>query len=201
MIETVDHALGAGLRLGPGAIVLVVGPSGAGKDTLLRFAKAHFAGNEAVAFPRRLITRGPDAHEDHDCIDAESLRSKVKSGDVALAWAAHGLDYAVPRSADAAIAAGKVVVANVSRRIIPTALEKYARVVVVFVTAPAHVLAERLQRRGRESSEDVAQRLDRAAGDELPQAPEVWVIQNVGDAAAVARQLTDLIDELVRATA
>jgi phosphonate metabolism protein PhnN/1,5-bisphosphokinase (PRPP-forming) len=184
------------LRLGPGAIVLVVGPSGAGKDTLLRLAKVHFADTDAVMFPRRLITRGPDVNEDHECIDEKTLRNKVASGDVALAWTAHGLDYAVPSTIDEAIAGGSVVVVNVSRTIIPQAMMKYTRVVVAFVTAPADVLAERLQQRGRESPDDVAGRLDRAASDELPSGPEVAVIQNVGHPALVVQKLINLIDSL-----
>jgi phosphonate metabolism protein PhnN/1,5-bisphosphokinase (PRPP-forming) len=183
-------------RLGPGAIVLVVGPSGAGKDTLLRVAKAHFAMNSAVSFPRRLITRGPDSHEDHDSIDSAALKDKVAQGDVALTWSAHGLDYAVPCSVDDAVAAGQVVVVNVSRKIIAAALQKYARVAVVFVTAPADVLAERLAKRGREAADDVAERLGRNMGEPLPDARDLVVIQNVGAPEAVAQALIDVIERL-----
>ncbi len=201
MTRPVLEVANGDVRLGPGAMILVVGPSGAGKDTLLRLAKAHFVASDAVVFPRRLITRGPDTHEDHDCIDRDLLAQKVAAGDVALAWAAHGLDYAVPADVDRAVADGKVVVVNVSRKIIPAALAKYARVVVVVVTAPADVLAERLQRRGRETSEDVAARLDRADSQYLPPAPELTVIQNVGDPHLAAQRLINLVDELVAAVA
>jgi ribose 1,5-bisphosphokinase len=181
--------------------VLVVGPSGAGKDTLLRLARSHFAGSQSVLFPRRLITRGPDAHEDHDSIECDKLHDLVARGQVALNWSAHGLEYAVPSTVDAAISAGAVVVVNVSRAIIPTALAKYAHVVVVFVTAPADVLAERLRQRGRETTSDVAQRLDRAVGDSVPVAPDVVVIQNVGDPQEGADKLIGLIADLASVAA
>lgn len=183
-------------RISSGAIVLVVGPSGAGKDTLIRRAQAHFADNERIVFPRRLITRPSDAHEDHDTIDPASLKAKIDAGDVALSWHAHGLDYAVPGTVDAAIAAGRVVIVNVSRKIIPAALSKYECAVVVHVTAPAHVLAERLKARGRETADDVAGRLDRAEGGGRPEGSNVVTIENVGDPAIAARRLIDLIEGL-----
>ncbi len=193
----VDAANDDGIRLGPGAMVLVVGPSGAGKDTLIRLARSHFNDGTSVLFPTRLITRGPDTHEDHEPVSAADLAGLVASDQVAMHWQAHGLDYAVPVSADKAVAASKVVVVNVSRRVIPVALTKYKRTVVVFVTAPADVLAGRLRQRGRETTDDVASRLARSASDALPLAPELVVIQNIGEPEIAAGKLIDLIESLV----
>lgn len=41
--------------IGPGRLVLVVGPSGAGKDTVLTLARDACRGT--VLFPRRVVTR------------------------------------------------------------------------------------------------------------------------------------------------
>ncbi|MGO7947103.1 phosphonate metabolism protein/1,5-bisphosphokinase (PRPP-forming) PhnN, partial [Rhizobium ruizarguesonis] len=47
-------------------MVVVVGPSGAGKDTLMNLAARRFKGRDDVHFVRRVITRQRDAGgEDH----------------------------------------------------------------------------------------------------------------------------------------
>ncbi len=183
-------------RLGPGAFVAVVGPSGAGKDTLLKLVQDRLGTRADVHFPRRMITREADrALEDHDTISSAEFDRLRADGGCALSWRAHGLGYGVPGSADEAIRAGAVVLCNVSRSVIPVALKKYARTHVVLVTAPVSVLAERLANRGRESRDDVARRLKRAAYD-LPEGVEAVVIENVGAPQTGARRLADIVLDL-----
>jgi ribose 1,5-bisphosphokinase PhnN len=50
-------------------VILVVGPSGAGKDTLLRAAREHFAAVPSLGFARRYITRPPGVDEDNYYVD------------------------------------------------------------------------------------------------------------------------------------
>ncbi|MGA7013248.1 MAG: phosphonate metabolism protein/1,5-bisphosphokinase (PRPP-forming) PhnN, partial [Pseudolabrys sp.] len=52
--------------IGPGRLVLVVGPSGAGKDTVITGAKAACAADSTFVFPRRVVTRPASDAEDHD---------------------------------------------------------------------------------------------------------------------------------------
>lgn len=182
-------------KIGPGALVLVVGPSGAGKDTLIGLAREALAGDETVVFPRRIVTRAVDETEDSEAVSRQEYDILVGVGRTALHWEAHGLAYAVPIAAETAIVEGRIVVVNVSRGVIPQAVAKYQRVTVVFVTAPKEVLAARLVERGRESEADIRERLERSA-EALPPAPSLVMIQNVGDASEGARRLVEVIRDL-----
>ncbi|MEO9615418.1 MAG: phosphonate metabolism protein/1,5-bisphosphokinase (PRPP-forming) PhnN [Nitratireductor sp.] len=181
-------------RARQGAFVAVVGPSGAGKDTLMSYARGRLSGEDghAVHFVRRVITRAPDGGtEDHDALSVQAFLEAKANGAFALSWVAHGLHYGLPAVVDDRIAAGATVVANLSRTAIPALRARYRNVAVAFVTAAPAIRAARLAARGRETREEILARLSRAAAgeDEIP-AP-VTVIQNddtleAGGAALVA---------------
>lgn len=139
-------------------LVLVVGPSGAGKDTLLNAARQSLATDPRFRFVRRVITRPADAGgEDHEFVSEAEFDAR----EYALQWQAHGLRYGIPANIVDDLHAGITVVANVSRSIIVDAAERFA-VQVIEVTAPPAVLATRLAARGRETAGDIAARLARA---------------------------------------
>ena len=78
--------------LSPGRLVLVVGPSGAGKDSLLREAARILAADRHIVFPRRVITRpSHDATEAHDSLSVADFLEAQAEGRFALSWEAHGL--------------------------------------------------------------------------------------------------------------
>lgn len=166
-----------------GTFVAVVGPSGAGKDTLIAAARAAFAGNPKFCFPRRVVTRTATQHEDHDTIELTGFRQTVADGGYALHWEAHGLGYGLPVAIDAEIAASRIVIANVSRGIIGAARERYAKVQVIFVDAAPEVLAARIAARGRETAS--GSRLDASRGRAEPARGDL-TIDNSGDVAIAA---------------
>ncbi|WP_407165864.1 phosphonate metabolism protein/1,5-bisphosphokinase (PRPP-forming) PhnN [Bradyrhizobium sp. ORS 111] len=177
--------------IGPGRLVLVVGPSGAGKDTLLGLAKAACSDDRNIVFPRRLITREASASEDNEEVSAEVFQRAVAGGDYAMHWEAHGHRYALPRIIDDDIGAGRTVIANVSRTVISAARRNYANVVVVSITAPPDVLAARIAMRARASDGQLAQRLARTV-DETTATPDFTIV-NSGTADYHARQLVRVI--------
>jgi len=186
-------------KIGPGAFIAVVGPSGAGKDTLLRCAQQALADTAPFHFPRRLVTRAADsALEDHDTIREADFEEECSRGTFALHWRAHGLGYAVPASVDRQIGTGAIVLCNVSRSVLAGALAKYRHVVIAHVTAPVSVLAGRLAARGRESRADIESRLRRAQYD-LPAAAEIVRIDNIGPPQEGAQRLIDLATGLAAA--
>ncbi|MCB1491181.1 MAG: phosphonate metabolism protein/1,5-bisphosphokinase (PRPP-forming) PhnN [Rhodobiaceae bacterium] len=181
-------------KLGPGGLVLVVGPSGAGKDTLIAAARARLD-PAAFVFPRRQITRPRDPdHEDHEEITEEEFERRVALGQHCLAWHAHGFGYIVPETVEDDIRAGRVVVVNVSRGVVTEAQARFAHVFPVLVTASTPVLAKRLAGRGRETAAAIAARLERAPHDALPFEPFQTVVNDGGLDDAVTAFLTALRD-------
>jgi ribose 1,5-bisphosphokinase len=177
--------------IGPGRLVLVVGPSGAGKDTLLGLARAACADDVNVAFPRRVITREASASEENEEVSIGTFQEALMRGDYAIHWEAHGHRYALSRAIDDEIRAGRTIVANVSRAVIGAMRRAYADVVVVSITAPPNVLAERIAMRARSSDGRLESRLGRVVED-ASAVPDVTIV-NVGSAEYHARQLVRVI--------
>jgi len=176
-----------------GTLFLVVGPSGAGKDSLIAGVRAVLLPAGTHMFPRRVVTRPAEAGgEDHVAVDAHTFAAWRDAGRFALHWSAHGLDYGVPREIETALAAGRAVVVNVSRTVVDPARIGFAPVVVVMVTAPPEVLARRLADRGRETEADMAARLARTA-PLPPPGPDVVTVVNDGPLDAGIRRLLDVL--------
>lgn len=162
----------------PGTLFAVVGPSGAGKDTLLAAAAR---ARPDLHIVRRVITR-PEAAggEPFEGVSEAEFVARAAAGAFALDWAAHGLRYGIPAGIDDWLQAGQDVAFNGSRAVLDQAAARYPGLAVVLVTAPVPVLAARLAARGRETAQDVAARLTRA-GFALPAGLTVRVVENGGD--------------------
>jgi ribose 1,5-bisphosphokinase len=176
--------------IGPGRLILVVGPSGAGKDTLIGLTKAACAEDSNIVFPRRAVTREASASEDNEALSSEAFRDALARGEFALHWEAHGHFYGLRGAVDDDIRAGRTVVVNVSRTVIDAARRSYADVKVVAITAPPEVLAERLAMRARSSDGQLGQRLGRSVGaGAIPD----FTILNVGRPEDHARRLVRIV--------
>jgi ribose 1,5-bisphosphokinase len=191
MSETVTTVAEQAGTIGPGRLVLVVGPSGAGKDTLLRLAQAACVDDQDIVFPRRVVTRESSADEDNVALGLDQFRRAREHGDFAVSWEAHGHSYALPLDINDDIRAGRAVVANVSRTVIAALRQAYANVVVVAITAPPDVLAQRLAARARHSDGNITDRLARSVDDASAHA-DVTIL-NAGSADYHGRQLVRVI--------
>lgn len=161
-----------------GILVAVVGPSGAGKDSVINGARNRFAMTPNVVFARRIITRPADGSEPHEPATEALFRRGVQNGDFAMWWQANGLYYGLPAEIHEDIAAGRTVIANLSREKAAEARAVFRNCAVIHVTASPDVLAARLALRGRESCREQAARLNRAQMLEACVQAEVLITNN-----------------------
>jgi len=178
-----------------GRLVLVVGPSGVGKDSVIDGARAALAGHADVVFPHRRITRAPGlGGEDYTAVSEADFAAMQARGDFALSWTAHGLHYGIPKDIEADLAAGRQVVINVSRAVVDTARRQYPGLLAVLVTASPDVLRRRLTARGRETPAEIEERLARAAAFTLS-GPDVAVLNNDGALADTVAAFVALLEQ------
>lgn len=158
-----------------GRLFAVVGPSGAGKDTLLAGLCATDNGPHWV---RRVITRPESAGgEPFEGVSRAAFELRSDAGEFALSWDAHGLSYGIPARELEARAQGRDVVFNGSRGAMKQAQAAFPDLQVIVITAPIGLLAERLAARGRETKDDIKQRLKRETAP-LPEGLNVIEISN-----------------------
>lgn len=160
-----------------GRLFAVVGPSGAGKDTLIDAARA---ARPELAVVRRAITRPQSAGgEAFDGVSDADFDARLQSGAFALWWKANGLRYGIPASAIALRDTGRDVLFNGSRAALDQAAVRFPDLVVIRITAPSQVLMERLLARGRETREEITARIARS-GLDLPAGLRVVDVINDG---------------------
>lgn len=176
-----------------GTLVLVVGASGVGKDTLIDAARRHFSADERLVFPKRVITRGSQADEAHIAVSEEEFERLEADGGLLLAWRAHGNSYGIPIRARRDLETGRTVVVNVSRTVIETARELWPKTRVIHVTVGLDILKDRLLARRRESQRSIERRLKRAGAVPVPQEPWIDRVDNSSDIASAVARFTVLI--------
>jgi len=176
-----------------GRLVAVVGPSGAGKDTLLAGAMAQRPG---LIWARRVITRPEEAGgEPFEGVSLVEFEARKARGAFALHWVAHGLSYGIPASILPQMQVGHIVLFNGSRAVLPRAKMLFPELNVIVVTADRAALRQRLATRGRESGVDLDLRLARA-DFAMPDGIAHEVIDNSGAVADGVQALVAVLDRL-----
>ncbi len=178
-----------------GVMIVVVGPSGAGKDTLMEFAAQRLGQREDIHFAQRAITRSRDAGgENHDAVTPEEFARRFENGDFCVSWQAHGLSYGIPTSVRDQLAQGKIVIANGSRSALSHFKAAFPTLKVVNIIATLDVLAARLESRGRESREEILRRLQRSSLEVCGDF-DVTTIDNSGALEVSGAAFAELLEE------
>lgn len=176
-------------------MIVVVGPSGAGKDSVINYAAAVLRDHKRFAVVRRVITRPSDNDSEiHDTMTRDAFAATKALGGFAVSWSAHGLEYGIPAEHRAFVTGGGVALCNGSRKALDDFQSTFSRLTVVNVTARPDILAQRLAARGRESGDQITARLARSTmavhGDF-----DVVTIDNSGALETAGDQLVALIRE------
>src|SRR5260370_9046962 len=95
----------------PGPLVYVMGPSGAGKDSVMSRARALLPAEAPVVFAHRYITRPVGAGgENHIALSPPEFALRRAHGLFAFHWQAHGNHYGIRRESYSWRTAGLTVV-------------------------------------------------------------------------------------------
>ena len=174
--------------------VLIVGASGAGKDTLLRAASSHFADKPSFRFVRRYITRMPDDNEANYFVDAQAFSILSQSGFFVSHWQAHRNWYGIARHALDETPAGGLAIVSVSRSAIADFERSFHHVVTIEVKVCPEILRKRLKKRGRECEKDREKRLERA--QQAVQAENLIPFDNSAEREATIPTFLELLGSL-----
>ncbi len=169
-------------------IILVVGASGVGKDTLLKFARKKM--KKEVNFVRRYITRKPDKSEKNFFIDSSAFKVLKDNNFFVASWSAHENLYGIAKSS---IKDG-VNVISISRKEIEHFESIYDDVSTINITVPKNVLKGRLISRGRETKEEIKKRLLRDYG--TVKAKNLVEFENILELTISVELFTKLLGEV-----
>lgn len=158
-------------------LIYVMGPSGAGKDSVLAWLRQQLPPQLPLHWAQRSITRSAQAGgEAHEALDTAPFLAVRAAHGFALSWQAHGLHYGIRHAQLHSLAQGGWVLVNGSRGHLAEALQQFPAMVLVHITADAATLTRRLLARGREPPSEVAQRVLRAQEFAVP--PKALQIDN-----------------------
>ncbi len=176
-----------------GKLFYVIGPSGSGKDSLMRYGRERLASNPGVVFAHRYITRPVELHgENHVALTETEFDARLAAGLFAMHWESHGLRYGIGREINFWLAKGCNVVMNGSREYLPEARRRHPALTAILVIVSPDVLAARLRARGRETEDQIAQRIVRAKQFMRPEG-RLEIIQNDSDLEAAGERLVQLL--------
>lgn len=164
-----------------GGLFYVMGPSGSGKDSLLRALHARLGPQDHIVVAHRYITRDSHASEASVSLLPAEFERRLALGCFALHWHSHGLRYGIGIEIDAWLARGLTVIVNGSREHLAAAFARYPALRAIRVRVCPQVLASRLRQRGREPAAAIEARLARAAeAFAVPAGCEVVELDNSG---------------------
>ncbi|SMF02464.1 MULTISPECIES: phosphonate metabolism protein/1,5-bisphosphokinase (PRPP-forming) PhnN [unclassified Pseudomonas] len=182
-------------RSATGRLIFLIGPSGSGKDSLIDAAREQLTA-AGVKIARRIITRSAEAKgEAAQGVTAQQFEAMRAQGAFAMNWQANGLNYGIAQHVDQWLEAGSAVLVNGSRAYLAEARRRYPDLLAVLIDVKPQVLRQRLLARGRETPDEIEQRLARNAGLQAFNDPAVHVLDNSTTLEAAVTGLFKLLHD------
>ncbi|MBN2591773.1 MAG: guanylate kinase [Sedimentisphaerales bacterium] len=177
-----------------GKIVIISGPSGVGKSTITK--KIVELIDEASLSVS--VTTRPKSMTEKDGIDywfisKEEFQKRIKNGMLLEYANVFGNMYGTPKDkVDEALEAGKIVILEIDVQGGKQVKAVYPDAIMIFILPPSdETLSERIENRGRDSSETIEKRLD-GANAEIASAKQCY------EYLVVNEDLQQAIDECVQ---
>lgn len=179
----------------PGRLFFVVGPSGAGKDTLMRWVKERTAARGDIVFAQRTITRPVHESEGHEVVSTEEYWRLAALGHFSMTWQANGLHYGIRRGIEAELKCGRDVVVNGSREYVPSLRMHFPNARVIWVDAEEKLIRERIAVRQRESGAALLRRIDRVERFRYPEDEDIIRLDNSGPIEVAGARLMEILSD------
>jgi ribose 1,5-bisphosphokinase len=177
-----------------GYLILVIGNSGSGKDTIIKEVISRNKSLKLTA-PKRYVTRMPSVDEDNIFLTEEEFQQKSEKNEFAIEWEIYGLKYAVPMEINDWLNDGYYVIINVSRNVVEKTKKKYRNCKVIFIEVPFELTRKRILERGREGNAALENRIARAEQNQkYPEAD--FVVDNSGELDTAVNQFVRYLNSL-----
>jgi len=178
-----------------GRLFYVIGASGAGKDSLLDYARQQLKNTPTIAFAHRYITRPASTDgENHVALCNEEFMVRVRNGMIVMHWQSHGNHYGIGSEINQWLASGIDVVVNGSREYLPTAAKLFPEIQPVLIEVSEKVLLRRLLNRKREGTAEIAARINRSKLISVPDDwPHIHTINNDSNLKSAGEEFIDYI--------
>ncbi|MFC1803388.1 hypothetical protein ACFL0D_05415, partial [Thermoproteota archaeon] len=174
-------------------LFLVIGNSGAGKDTVIRAVLEKYPSHKkTLKVPKRVVTRKSSISEDYESVDIEKFNELKKSSKFAFDWESYTHYYGIRKEIIDWLRAGHPVIVNVSRDVIKLAKQKFPSAKVIFIRVPLEVTVNRIIERGRESHDEILDRVVRARDhQDFPNAD--LIVDNIDKIEETSQKILDFI--------
>ncbi len=161
-------------------LIIFVGPSGSGKDTLMVRVRDQILSEDLnVHIAQRWITRENDETEQFHSLTRDEFQTAVNNNTFVVDWEIYGNCYGVPRSEIDPFLEQGVVLLNLSRKELGKIKALYPKCRVVLVEVATELAQERIKQRKRDQGEMLDARIQRLHQKiNLPFIPDLIIKNN-----------------------